>query len=372
MNIEIANRLVELRKKSGLSQEQLADKLGLSRQAVSKWERAESSPDTDNLICLAKLYNVSIDDLLNTDEPAEDIVRDVKEREAEKQSENPETVKGESKPEEETSSPSEEKAEDSESASAKEPESDTGAEEDNKKDVHVNKNGFYYDGKDKKHSHFVMDNTGIHFTDDDEEFHLDKNGIHYSSADTDKDYKKDDDDDEDGSFHIHSGDKDVYVDDNGTRVVKDGKTTFSSGKDRNVSINWSPISGITVEERGKKKANDKMFNMITGMITSALFLIAVAAYITVGCLIPSFWSTLWIVFLAPIVIMSIPEAIHKERWTSFNMAVLVTAVYLGLGLYLNLWHPGWVIFLLIPIYYTIASMIDKIHFKEITESEESV
>ena len=51
MNIEIANRLVQMRKKMGLSQEQLADKLGLSRQAVSKWERAEASPDTDNLIC---------------------------------------------------------------------------------------------------------------------------------------------------------------------------------------------------------------------------------------------------------------------------------------------------------------------------------
>ena len=71
MNIEIANRLVNLRKKNGLSQEQLAAKLGLSRQAVSKWERAEASPDTDNLICLAKLYGVSLDDLLNTDEPVE-------------------------------------------------------------------------------------------------------------------------------------------------------------------------------------------------------------------------------------------------------------------------------------------------------------
>ena len=73
MNIKIANRLVELRKKSGLSQEQLADKLGLSRQAVSKWERAEASPDTDNLICLAKLYNVSLDDSLRIDESIDDI-----------------------------------------------------------------------------------------------------------------------------------------------------------------------------------------------------------------------------------------------------------------------------------------------------------
>lgn len=67
MNIEIANRLVQLRKNSGFSQEALAEKLGISRQAVSKWERAEASPDTDNLIMLAKLYKVSLDDLLMTD-----------------------------------------------------------------------------------------------------------------------------------------------------------------------------------------------------------------------------------------------------------------------------------------------------------------
>ena len=64
MNIEIANRLVRLRKEKNLSQEALANELGISRQAVSKWERAEASPDTDNLILLAKLYGMSLDDLL--------------------------------------------------------------------------------------------------------------------------------------------------------------------------------------------------------------------------------------------------------------------------------------------------------------------
>lgn len=64
MNIEIAKKLLQLRKEKGLSQEQLAQKLGISRQAVSKWERAEASPDTDNLIELAKLYDVSLDELL--------------------------------------------------------------------------------------------------------------------------------------------------------------------------------------------------------------------------------------------------------------------------------------------------------------------
>ena len=66
MNIEIANRLVQLRKENGLSQEALAAKLGISRQAISKWERAEASPDTDNLMALAELYGMSLDALLNT------------------------------------------------------------------------------------------------------------------------------------------------------------------------------------------------------------------------------------------------------------------------------------------------------------------
>jgi transcriptional regulator with XRE-family HTH domain len=75
MNIDIANRLYELRKKNSFSQEELAEKIGVSRQAVSKWERAEASPDTDNLILLSKLYNLSMDELLSTEENVEPIVR---------------------------------------------------------------------------------------------------------------------------------------------------------------------------------------------------------------------------------------------------------------------------------------------------------
>lgn len=67
MNIETANKLVNLRKKNNLSQEELANKLGISRQAISKWERAEAAPDTDNLIKLARLYKISLDDLLLSD-----------------------------------------------------------------------------------------------------------------------------------------------------------------------------------------------------------------------------------------------------------------------------------------------------------------
>lgn len=64
MTIELANKLAELRKQKGLSQEELADKLNVSRQTISKWERGEASPDTDNLVELAKLYEISLDKLL--------------------------------------------------------------------------------------------------------------------------------------------------------------------------------------------------------------------------------------------------------------------------------------------------------------------
>lgn len=68
MNLAIANRLQQLRKMNGYSQDVLAEKLGISRQAISKWERAESSPDTDNLIALANIYGMTLDELLNTSE----------------------------------------------------------------------------------------------------------------------------------------------------------------------------------------------------------------------------------------------------------------------------------------------------------------
>ena len=64
MDEQIAERLQKIRKEHGYSQEQLADELGVSRQAVSKWERGEASPDTDNLIALARLYNITVDELL--------------------------------------------------------------------------------------------------------------------------------------------------------------------------------------------------------------------------------------------------------------------------------------------------------------------
>lgn len=82
MNVEIAQRLAAMRREKGYSQEELANRLGLSRQAVSKWERAESSPDTGNLIALADLYGVTLDELVRVDV---DIADDVRFEEADKE-----------------------------------------------------------------------------------------------------------------------------------------------------------------------------------------------------------------------------------------------------------------------------------------------
>ena len=66
--MEFQQRLYELRKQSGLSQEGLADLLGVSRQAVQKWEAGTSRPDLDNLAALGRYFNVSLDYLVTGQE----------------------------------------------------------------------------------------------------------------------------------------------------------------------------------------------------------------------------------------------------------------------------------------------------------------
>ncbi len=59
-----AEKLSALRKAAGLSQEQLADKLGVSRQAITKWETGNGEPTLENLRAVATLFRVSFDELL--------------------------------------------------------------------------------------------------------------------------------------------------------------------------------------------------------------------------------------------------------------------------------------------------------------------
>ncbi|MCO7125238.1 helix-turn-helix domain-containing protein [Sporolactobacillus shoreicorticis] len=65
------DKLLNLRKQKGWSQEKLAENLGVSRQAVSKWESGQSLPDLDKLIALSDLFDVSIDSLVKDQDASE-------------------------------------------------------------------------------------------------------------------------------------------------------------------------------------------------------------------------------------------------------------------------------------------------------------
>lgn len=68
--MNISDRIQYLRKTKGISQEELADKMGVSRQAVSKWESEQSTPDMERIILLSDFFEVTTDYLLKGVEPA--------------------------------------------------------------------------------------------------------------------------------------------------------------------------------------------------------------------------------------------------------------------------------------------------------------
>lgn len=65
--MNLGNNILELRKKLQLSQEKLGEKVGVTRQTISNWELEQTTPDTYQLIALAKALNVSIDTLVEND-----------------------------------------------------------------------------------------------------------------------------------------------------------------------------------------------------------------------------------------------------------------------------------------------------------------
>lgn len=70
--MKLNEKIFAMRKKAGLSQEALAERLGVSRQAVSKWETGESVPELSKLLLLAKTFGVTTDWLLSEDEESRD------------------------------------------------------------------------------------------------------------------------------------------------------------------------------------------------------------------------------------------------------------------------------------------------------------
>ena len=62
--MEFHNKLYNLRKQKGLSQEELANRLNVSRQTVSKWEVGDSTPDMEKLIAISEMFGISLDELV--------------------------------------------------------------------------------------------------------------------------------------------------------------------------------------------------------------------------------------------------------------------------------------------------------------------
>ena len=259
MTIEIADRLVKLRKKYGYSQEELADKLGLSRQAVSKWERAEASPDTDNLICLAKLYGVSLDELLATDEDIDTIVD--------------EQVKEEPKAEEKS-----------------------------------------------KNERVIIDDDGIRVN------------------------KKD-----------------------GGTVIIDDDGIVCTDKDGNITKH---------RRRYCEKKHDKAMAVI-GCIEGLLFTLSLIAFFLLGFLL-DLWTSSWLVLFIPEIVCSVARAIRKKNAHQFNMPFFAVFIYFFFCLMLPdlipgfpaYWHILWVVFLLIPAYYTAVGTIHKITDKKADKDDD--
>lgn len=217
MNIEIANRLVNLRKSNNLSQEALAEKLGISRQAVSKWERAEASPDTDNLILLARLYHISLDELLKTEDEIP-------------------------VPENEEPVP---------------------------------------------------------------EF----------------------------------GDAFLEVDPAGQETEWD----------------WD---NVQIDENGDYVNGEKNEGVWSLLYSFPMPILIIIVYLIIGFKFGA-WHPGWLLFLLIPIWYTLIAAVDKRNIYCFAYPVLATLIYLCLGIFWNLWHPGWIIFLTIPLYYSVSSWINS-------------
>lgn len=69
--MNLSEKILKIRKANGLSQEELAEQLGISRQSISKWESGQATPELDKIIKLAEIFDISIDYLLQPNETDE-------------------------------------------------------------------------------------------------------------------------------------------------------------------------------------------------------------------------------------------------------------------------------------------------------------
>ena len=289
MDLAMAQRLVDRRKAAGLSQEALAAQLGVSRQAVSKWERSESSPDTDNLIALAALYGVSLDELLY----------------------------GEAA----------DSADDSKDSSVGTEASDDKAEEDEDSADNTSRS-------DKPLVDISLAH-GIHVIDPDkgEEVHVGWNGIHVTN-------------DRKGE-EVHVGPGGVHVD-----TLEDDGHSVHTNADGTVTIDGETFSSWK-EAHDKLDHHGKHFHTKLGRAWNKFPFPALVAlaYLALGIVYGTWATGLFLVFLIP-VYYAIGDFIDRCRLSKLIGNIYPAAAvawFLYMWLCLGQPHPAWVILITIPV-----------------------
>ncbi len=331
MNVETANRLQMLRKKNGYSQEELAEKIGISRQAVSKWERAEASPDTDNLILLARLYGVTIDELLKTDSlyistgegislHKEDYLHNRSDDEKIYPNSRQTPINGNNM-------------------------SDDGEIYPNRRTVTVNNNNISDDGEIYPNRRQTFVNDGE--TNDGEVF---PNGRQMFVIDNDQDDTPKRADYVGNASEIPE--KEGRTDSNRNTGNSDSNNVRNAQNYNydNADTNKTASKGNNVKSKHNATLLDKLFVLIV------LFVFGVSIWIGLA-------EIGWIVFLA-IPIYYVGSHYYKEyvcgnipideffrRTLNGTFPVIVTAMFFGVGMIFGGWNVIWIVFLTIPIYY---------------------
>lgn len=301
MDFEMAQQLANRRKEAKLSQEALAEKLGVSRQAVSKWERGESSPDTDNIIALAKLYDITIDELLYGNLSEEKTA--VPDNEPAKQKGSKEDIFSESS------------FKNSSSESSSEPR--------------------------KPHVHISLCD-GVHVVDPDkgEEVHVGWNGVHV-------------DDDKKGE-HVHIDFSGIHID-----TPENGKKSFHKNIDGTFTVddktyaNWHEVKKAEPWIRGNGSWNGEKPKTTFGRAWAKFPypLLVILAYLALGIFLNEWGLGLFIFFTVPAYYLigagidsrQLGPAISGLYGTGALAWFCYQAFVLGQP------HPAWAILLTIPV-----------------------
>lgn len=287
----MAQRLVDRRKAAGLSQEALAAQLGVSRQAVSKWERSESSPDTDNLIALAALYGVSLDELLYGE--AVDSTDD---------------------------SQADDEAQDSDAGTKASEEAEASTE---------------HAGYSDKPLVDISLARGIHVIDPNkgEEIHVGWSGIHVTN--------------ERKGEEVHVGPGGLHID-----TLEDDGHSVHTNDDGAVAIDGETFSSWK-EAHDKLDHHGKHFNTGLGRAWNKFPFPALVAlaYLVLGIAYGTWATGLLLVFLVPVyyAIGDFIDRRHLSKLIDVVYSVSAEAWFLYMWLCLEQPHPAWVILITIPV-----------------------